>query len=385
MRRRVLQWALAFGAVALAIAITFNFAQQRATPPLRQIASAEAPSPTLATWTPPPPTPPTLAPFPPGWTHVLPGYGFTVGGGSAKMVVSAARRGRLAGCALPVTRYAATPQFVMSDDGGRTWLTLPIPILGSVGDCAVLADTRRSDTFIIGAMTKNELGAVITFDAGHSWRVIQTPPQAQVSISNGPGFGGDALVDGRLITTLFTTQDGRRRPAEATVDSANTTWRMLDDHIPFSANNLCKCVEAYAVDYANPARIYIAIYADQADLKAGITIFVTTDSGASWRLVRNWPGSQRLALWTTVNGNLYVNDQRVRGSMEGRFYLSANRGVNWTEINLPPVNEGLFFIGISGQRVITTIGSEIYRTGARTPLAAAGDESPRPARDEPLY
>ena len=58
--------------------------------------------------------------------------------------------------------------------------------------------------------------------------------------------------------------------------------------------------------------------------------------------------------------------------MEGRFYLSANRGVNWTEINLPPVNEGLFFIGISGQRVITTIGSEIYRTGARTPLAAAG-------------
>ena len=135
---------------------------------------------------------------------------------------------------------------------------------------------------------------------------------------------------------------------------------MLDERIPFSANNLCKCVTAHAVDYTNPARIYVAIYADQSDLKAGITIYVTSDSGASWRSVRNWAGSQRLALWMTLNGNLDVNDQRVPGATEGRFYLSANRGASWTEIKLPPGNEGLFFVGISGQRVITTIGSEIY-------------------------
>ena len=47
----------------------------------------------------------------------------------------------------------------------------------------------------------------------------------------------------------------------------------MSQHSPFSANEFCKCVTAYAVDYANPARIYVAIYADQSDLKAGITIF----------------------------------------------------------------------------------------------------------------
>jgi len=129
---------------------------------------------------------------------------------------------------------------------------------------------------------------------------------------------------------------------------------------PSPPTNSANVSRPIAVDYANPARIYVAIYADQSDLKVGITILVTTDSGASWRLVRTWPGSQRLALWTTVNGDLYVNDQRVPDSMEGKFSLSASRGLSWTEIKLPAGNEGLFFVGISGQRVITIIGSDIY-------------------------
>jgi hypothetical protein len=340
--------------VALAIVLVFDFVQQRATPSPRQTAAQE-PAPTSTVW-----VQPTLAPLPSNWTHILPGFGFTEGAGSLRMVASVARPGRIAGCALPSTGYAANPQFVLSDDGGRAWLTLPIPILGEILDCMVLADTRRPDTFIIGAMIKNELAAVVTLDAGHTWRFIQTPSQAQVFISNSPGFGGNVLADGRLVTTLFTAQDGRDRLAETRVDVVGAEWRMLDERIPFSASEYCKCVTTYAVDYANPAHIYIAIYADQSDLKAGITIYETSDSGASWRLVRNWPGSQRLALWTTLNGNLYVNDQRVPGSMEGKFYLSSNHGVTWTEIKLPPGNEGLFFVGISGQRVITTIGSEIY-------------------------
>jgi hypothetical protein len=161
------------------------------------------------------------------------------------------------------------------------------------------------------------------------------------------------------------------------VDEVGAEWRMLDDHIPFSANDLCKCVTAFAIDYANPAHIYAAIYADPLDLKASITIYVTSDSCASWRLVRNWPASQRPALWTTLNGDLYVNDQRVPGSIEGKFYRGANHGVSWTEIRLPPGNEGLFFVGISGQRVITTIGSKIYlystATGAFSLLGALPD------------
>ncbi|HEY7093430.1 MAG TPA: hypothetical protein VH393_09640, partial [Ktedonobacterales bacterium] len=112
-------------------------------------------------------------------------------------------------------------------------------------------------------------------------------------------------------------------------DGANTSWRMLDERIPFSANNLCKCVTAFAIDYANPAHIYVAIYADQSDLKAGITIYVTSNSGASWSTVRNWAGSQRLGLWTTLNGNLYVWDERYSGAEAEPLYLSTNHGASW--------------------------------------------------------
>jgi hypothetical protein len=46
--------------------------------------------------------------------------------------------------------------------------------------------------------------------------------------------------------------------------------------------------------------------------------------------------------------------------MEGKLYRGANYGASWMEIKLPPGNEGLFFVGVSGKRVITTIGPEIY-------------------------
>jgi hypothetical protein len=113
---------------------------------------------------------------------------------------------------------------------------------------------------------------------------------------------------------MVTPQDRRQRLAETVLDKATSSWRTLDDHIPFSANDGYKCVTSFAVDYANPARTYVAIYADPSDLKSGITVYGTSNSGASWSAVRNWAGSQRLALWTTLDGNLYVWDARYSGA-----------------------------------------------------------------------
>jgi hypothetical protein len=141
---------------------------------------------------------------------------------------------------------------------------------------------------------------------------------------------------------------------------------MLDERIPFSANNLCKCVTAFAVDYANPAHIYVAIYADQSDLKAGITIYVTSNSGASWSAVRNWAGSQRLALWKTLNGNLYVWDERYSGAEAEPRYPSTNHEARWTDLKLPASVSAQVFVGSSGRRVVASIGSEIYLYSAMT-------------------
>ncbi len=144
------------------------------------------------------------------------------------------------------------------------------------------------------------------------------------------------------------------------LDEATISWRMLDDHIPFSANNPCKCVEAFAVDYANPARIYVAIYADPSDLKSGITVYVTSNSGASWSAVRNWAGSQRLALWTTLNGNLYVRDERYSGAEAEPLYLSTNHGASWTDLKLPASISARVFVGVSGRKVVATVNTDIY-------------------------
>src|SRR5689334_2464054 len=101
MRRRVLQWALALGAMALAVMLAFNYLLQRGTTSPRPVAAIEAPSPTPTTR-----LQPTLGPLPSNWTHILPGFGFTEGGGSTRMVASIARPGRIVGCALPSTGYA---------------------------------------------------------------------------------------------------------------------------------------------------------------------------------------------------------------------------------------------------------------------------------------
>jgi hypothetical protein len=159
---------------------------------------------------------------------------------------------------------------------------------------------------------------------------------------------------------MVTPQDGRQRLAETIIDGANISWRTLDEHIPFSVNDVCKCVPAFAVDFANPAHVYVAIYADPSDLKSGITVYATSNSGSSWSAIHNWPGSQRLALWTTLNGNLYVWDERYSGAEAEPLYLSTNHGASWTDLKLPASLSARVFVGVSGRRVVATVNTDIY-------------------------
>jgi len=112
--------------------------------------------------------------------------------------------------------------------------------------------------------------------------------------------------------------------------------------------------------YANPARIYVAIYADPSDLKSGITVYGTSNSGASWSAVRNGAGSQRLALWTTLNGDLYVWNERYSGAEAESLYVSTNRGATWMDLKLPASISARVSVGISDRKVVATVNRYIY-------------------------
>ncbi len=118
-------------------------------------------------------------------------------GDSSGIVASAARPGRVAACALPPANQSGTPVFALSDDSGRTWQTYPVSVLSKVSSCAILADTRRPDTFILGhaafGSDYDDTPAAITTDGGRTWRALSWPPQAQIAL------GGSALVDGHRI------------------------------------------------------------------------------------------------------------------------------------------------------------------------------------------
>ncbi len=210
MRRRVLQWVLALGVVALATVLAFGYAQYRATPLPRQTATAEGPSPTTQIQ-------PTLGPLPSNWTRLLPQYRVTDNGGSSGIVASAARLGRVAACALPPANQSGTPVFALSDDGGHTWQTYPVSVLSKVSSCAILANTRRPDIFILGhaafGTDYDDTPAAITTDGGRTWRALAWPLQAQIAL------GGSALIDGHLINLRQKTP-----PFRCTV-RAGDEWR----------------------------------------------------------------------------------------------------------------------------------------------------------------
>ena len=176
--------------------------------------------------------------------------------------------------------------------------------------------------------------------------------------------GIERLVDGHLVVSMHTPQDGRQRLAETTLDGATVSWRSLRidlDRCPFSADMTVQVCPALCSRLSPILHTSTSLsMLNHLDLKRGITVYVTSNSGASWSAVRNWAGSQRLALWTTLNGNLYVWDERYSGAEAEPLYLSMNHGASWTDLKLPVSVSARVFVGVSGRKVVATVNTDIY-------------------------
>lgn len=279
---------------------------------------------------------------------MLNGERFTGGSGEQGLVASAARPGRLVGCALPAGGWfpRGVPAFVLSDDGGLTWRAYPIPGAPSSESCTVLADTQQADTFLIWL----PVGAIFfTLDAGVSWHSLDLPP--------GTVPHPYSLVAGHLLAAT-TTPGAANWHLRATFLSSdgNSGWQQLDAnlpdlHFPQSGPNYVNEPQAIATAPDDPAHIYIITSNDAGVMQ----VYATRDSGQSWQLLYELPTASRVALWTALNQRVYVEDLEDRDSPSYQFFYSADDGAHWLGVGMH-LRTGGESVWISpGGRIVTRV------------------------------
>lgn len=267
---------------------------------------------------------------PQGWQHILNGQTFTDQIADHGLVASAARPGRLAGCALPVPQPSdvpAHPIFALSDDAGRTWQPYTIPGALTTRMCLVFADTQQPDTFAITLHDGDNPPAYITTNAGQIWRIL-TPPSGDVihDLIN--------LTGGVLLATVSTSTFQHWHLAETTLTpTANSAWQMIDATLPdlYPASNpgYLNPPQAIAVDPDNPAHIYVVMAS-----AAGDTLYATNDNGGSWRSLYQLPTAKRIALWTRTQHRVYLEDLDDRAPTTHQLFYTANDGAHWQGIGM---------------------------------------------------
>lgn len=265
---------------------------------------------------------------PRGWRRMLNGERFISDAGERGLVASAARPGRLAGCALPAGGWfpRGVPAFVLSDDDGFTWRAYPIPGAPSSDGCVVLADTQQADSFLIWLPSGG--ATFFTLDAGVSWHSLDLPPGA---VSH-----PYSLVAGHLLAAT-TTPGAADWHLRATIlgSDGNSGWQQIDAtlpdlHFPQYGPNYINEPQAIAAAPDDPAHIYIITGNDAGVMQ----VFATRDSGQSWQLLYDLPTANRVALWTALDHRVYVEDLEDRDAPSYQFFYSADAGAHWLGIGM---------------------------------------------------
>jgi len=290
----------------------------------------------LATLTVSPSGTPTAANLlvPPGWKQVLPGLVVSDFAHYNTLLTSAAKPGRVAACASPPHPWPVmvAPQFVLSDDGGRTWEQHDLPFAGSVWECFLTGDLVDPDVYTIsvthiieGKATDLDVN-LVTHDAGHTWRLGSAPQS--------------------IAHVCATLPQQMRMPA----------WVQA---------------QPCAVDPWDPTHLYAFIITSASEYQ-GLRLYETRNGGISWRALHTWPtaiGSPLTEIHPTGSG-LYVVDGQDGGGGEG-VYRSADRGATWHKLPLKAPVTSVTYFGQAG-RLLATALPQLFQvdplTGAATPL-----------------
>ena len=329
---------------------------------------------------------PTTEPLPPGWTTLLPGRRFSVGG-SRGLAVSRARPGRLVGCSVsgPYGAQASDQTLEISDDGGQTWRESPIPNLQPAMNCVVVVDQVHPDTFVVGDQISsfgpsgdNQLD--ITTDAGHTWRLL-TMPTGRFNLDTF-SFQGPTLVDDHLIGMVMLNVAGETtwRWGDLSLDGKLT---FLDSTLPYpDAVSRQNGIMAFAVDPTDALRIYAVIASkyDPAHPSSDIYLYTTTNAGATWHETHDFVFGGRIQLWAPAPGALYFWVAYPEKSPTGNpLQMSTDGGVTWRDVTPAGLAIDSVWFGPDGQIVLLDVptGFSTARldeldpaTGKLTPLGA---------------
>lgn len=258
---------------------------------------------------------PDLGSPPKGWRRILDGQRLSsdIGDRAPGLVASAARPGRLAGCALPAASSDnVVPAFVLSDDGGLTWRAFPIPGAPATDMCVVLADTQQADTFLVSILPPSSNGvALFTVDAGVTWHKLAVPPGSDTQVW--PYY---SLVAGHLLAATMTPQESVYWHLRETLlsGSGNSAWRQLDGNLPnlhfAKFPGYLNLPQTFTTAPDDPARIYLITGSDAGAME----VYATSNAGQSWRLLYRLPTAKRVKLWTATDHRVYVQDLDDRDS-----------------------------------------------------------------------
>jgi hypothetical protein len=300
---------------------------------------------------------PSLGP----WHQVLPSERFTGNSEEQGLATSPATPEQVVGCALPAPDLtSAHPTLMVSSDAGHSWQSHSIDILGDVPSCTVMSDTQNAHTVVVGSGDATTL-AVSTND-GLTWQRLALPTNAIVGMVGLPGYGSPVLVAGHLIGELNTMSDRTGwHLVETTLDG---TWRRLDTTLPYSPHN--SSPESFAVDPHDASHIYVAVYMPSGRAgQAGIAVYETSDAGDSWHLIRMFPTSQRLALWTSADGSVYAEDSLDSAEPAYQLFRRIDNGAHWNGIGLHDRGADVLYVGPTG-RILTTADGTLYSLDAIT-------------------
>lgn len=310
--------------------------------------------------TPLPPTPTLTAP--PGWTTVFSKLEFTSASTRGGLVASAAQPGRVVGCGMsvPTSKPAAPPTFILSDDSGQTWQTRAVPGLPSSAGCTVFADTVQPNTFALVLATTPNVPMYFTRDTGATWQTLDAVPE-------GDSPSPIALVNGQLLAASNPPGMNSWRLLEASLNTRS--WQVLNQALPNSEY----IPLVAAVDQEDSATIYV-----DGVVGSVLTIYRSSDSGATWHAVLALPTAHHIALLTMTRHRI-VAEQLDGQDTDQPLYYSSNGGATWQGMALHDKSGGEV-LSVSPQgRVITKTSADatsdrLYTldptTSSFTPLGA---------------
>ncbi|HET9111788.1 MAG TPA: sialidase family protein, partial [Ktedonobacterales bacterium] len=291
---------------------------------------------------------------PAGWRAILPARRFAEGSGQG-FAVSAARPGRLAGCGIPAVSAVAQayPELAISDDGGQTWKESDIQAAGTVTECSVVVDQLHPDTIIVGNADGSKLA--VTTDAGQTWRPLPLP--AGMAMNFTQAASSNSLVNGQLIGVFHNISgSGRWELGDLSITGA---FKVLDATLSYPTSAMNSPM-ALAVDPANASHVYVIAQGkrDSAHPTQDVLLFVTSNAGASWRQIHTFPYGERVSLWASTPGAIYLWVSYPEMSANGNpLQVSFDGGVTWRDITSTNLRLDSPYFSPSGQIVLITAGN----------------------------